>query len=126
MLVPWKALNGTHRRTSQCDRSAEQEQWRLVAEEEREVTTRSLSTYGCPLEMVTSFRYLGQIISVADDNWPEVVKNFSRAREVSRRMTQILSREGAAPQVSGLFFKAVVQVVLLFGSENWVVTPPMW
>ena len=38
-------------------------------------------------------------------------------------MTRILSREGVDPQVSVFFFKAVVQVVLLFGVETWVVAP---
>ena len=75
--------------------------------------------------MVTSFRYLGRVISVVDDDWPEVVKNLSRARAVWRRMTCILRREGAAPRVSGLFFKAMVQTMLIFGSETWVVTPRM-
>ena len=32
------------------------------------------------------------------------------------RMTRILGREGADPRISGLFFKVVVQAVLLFGS----------
>ena len=40
-------------------------------------------------------------------------------------MPRILSREGATPRVSGLFFKAVIQVVLLLGAETWVVTPRM-
>ena len=40
-------------------------------------------------------------------------------------MSCILSREGAAPQVSGFFFKVVIQVVLIFGSDTWVVTPCM-
>ena len=40
-------------------------------------------------------------------------------------MSRILSREGAAPRVSGFFFKAVVQVVLLFVLETWLVTPRM-
>ena len=44
-------------------------------------------------------------------------------RAVWKRITQKLSREGAAPQMSGFFSKAVVQAVLLFGSETWVVTP---
>ena len=61
---------------------------------------------------------------MADDDWPAVVRNLSRARAVWKRMTRILSREGAELQVSVFFFKAVVQVVLLFGSETWVVTPP--
>ena len=40
-------------------------------------------------------------------------------------MARILSREGASLRVSRFFFKAMVQAVLLFGSETWVVTPPM-
>ena len=38
-------------------------------------------------------------------------------------MLRILSRDGAAPWLSRLIFKAVVQAVLLFGAENWVFTP---
>ena len=40
-------------------------------------------------------------------------------------MTRIYSREGSEPRVSGFFFKAVVQSVLLFGVETWLVTPHM-
>ena len=40
-------------------------------------------------------------------------------------MTHILSQEGAALRVSGFFFNVVMQAVLLFGSETWVVTPHM-
>ena len=68
--------------------------------------------------MVTSFRYLVQVILVADYDRPAVVNNLSRAREIWRRTTQILSREGAVSWVSGLFFKSVVHVVLLFVSET--------
>ena len=46
MMVPWKALNGTHRRTSECNRGAERKRRQLAAEEEREVTTRAFSAYG--------------------------------------------------------------------------------
>ena len=34
-------------------------------------------------------------------------------------------RKGAAPQVSGFLFKAMVQSVILFSAETWVVTPCM-
>ena len=61
----------------------------------------------------------------ADDDWSVVVRNLSRARAVWKRMTRILSREGAELQVSVFFFKAVVQDMLIFGSETWVVTPRM-
>ena len=62
MMVPCKALNGIHGRTAQCTRGAEQKIQKLATEEEREVATRYFSTYGLPLEMVTSFKYLGRVI----------------------------------------------------------------
>ena len=42
-------------------------------------------------------------------------EGFSQTREVRRRMTRILIRQGEAPRVSGLFFKSMLQAVLLFG-----------
>ena len=60
-----------------------------------------------------------------DNDWPAVVMYLSRSREVWKRVTRILSREGVEPRVSGFFFQAVVGLVLLFGSETLVVTPHM-
>ena len=40
-------------------------------------------------------------------------------------MSQILSWERVDPKVLGHFFKTVVQAVLLFGTEMWVLTPRM-
>ena len=75
--------------------------------------------------MVTSFQYLERVILEADNDWPEVVRNWtavvmnlSGARAVWKRMPIILSREGAEPWVSGIFFKAMVQEVLLFGVDT--------
>ena len=63
--------------------------------------------------MVTSFQYLAQVISATDNDWTEVVRNLSWERVVWNRMTRILSREGAEPRVSRLFFKALVQAVFI-------------
>ena len=62
-----------------------------------------------PLEIMNSFRYLGQVILAADNNCPMMVRNLSHARAVRKSMTRILRREGVEPRVSGFFFKAVVQ-----------------
>ena len=48
-----------------------------------------------------------------------------KARKIWMWMTRILSREGGDLKVSGLFFKAVVQAVLLLGADMWVLTPQM-
>ena len=57
------------------------------------------------------------------DNWPVVVSNLAWAKKVWSRMLHILSREGTTPRMSGFFFKAMLQGVLLFGVNTWVVTP---
>ena len=80
------------------------------------VTAMDFSACGRPLEMVTSFKYIGQVILGMDNNLTVVVGKLTRVKNVWSRMLRILSREGAAPQVSGFFFKAVIQAVLLFGS----------
>ena len=58
-----------------------------------------------------------------DGDWPEVIRNLTKLRAVWRRIPRILSREGMRTHVSGFFFKAIVQSVLLFGAEKRVVTP---
>ena len=40
-------------------------------------------------------------------------------------MSQVLGREGADPKVSGNFYKAVAQAVLIFGAETWALTQRM-
>ena len=106
-------------------KGTEEKSRRLSVEEEREVTSRSFRAYGIPMDMATSLKYLGQVISAAVDDWPAVVKNMSKARAVWQRLTGIISREGAAPRVSGFFSKDMVQSMSLLGAETWVITPLM-
>ena len=96
-----------------------------MAEEEIGFTARAFSAYGPPLEMVTSFKYLGWVILATDNDWPEVVRNLERAKKLWRRMLHILSKEGATHWVSGLFFKGLKQAVLILVGETWVFTPRM-
>ena len=72
-----------------------------------------------------SCKYLVRVISAANDYWSAVLRNMVKAWAVRQRLTRILSREGVAPQVYGFLFKAMVQLVLLFGAETWIVTPYM-
>ena len=50
--------------------------------------------------MMTSFRYLGKVISAADKEWPLVFKNLAKAWAMWQRMTRKLIKEGAEPRVS--------------------------
>ena len=75
--------------------------------------------------MVTSLEYLVQVFTAFADDCTAVVGNLWKARKIWTHMAKILGREGASPWVSGMFFKVVVQAVLLFGLETRVTTPRM-
>ena len=74
---------------------------------------------------MTEFKYLGQVMTAGDDDWLAVVGNLGNARKSWGRISWILSREGSDPKVSGHFFKAVLQAVLMFGEVTWVLNPRM-
>ena len=46
-----------------------------------------------------------------------------KARGVWGRLSRVMKAENATPRVCGLFYKATVQAVLLFGSETWCLSP---
>ena len=91
----------------------------------RESAERAFQAYGRPLATVTLLKYLRQVMAMAYDNWTVVVGTLWKAQKIWAQMGRILVWEGAFPRVLGVFFKAVVQAVLLFGSETWVLTPRM-
>ena len=61
-------------------------------------------------------KYLGQVLTSLDNDWPAVEGNLREARKKWAWLLRILEQEGENPWVSGMFFKAVVQAVLLFRS----------
>ena len=75
------------------------------------------------LHPVTSFKYLGGVLLALEDNWMEVVRNLRRLRYKWALLSSVLIREDADAPTSGIIYVAVVQVVLLYGSETWVMTP---
>ena len=76
MMVPQRALNGRRRDTAQCARGAERKRRRLSEVETRKSSERAFEAYGEPLENVTTFRYLGQVLTAGDDDWIAVVGNL--------------------------------------------------
>ena len=82
-----------------------------------------LQAYIRLIEMVTLFKYLGKILMVGNKDCLAMMINLKKLRKSWSQLTRILGREGVNLRVSMIFFKVVVQVVLLLGSETWVITP---
>ena len=125
MFVPWRALNVRHKSTDMCRSGADRKRRRLAETEVRYSTEKAFEVYGQQIQSVPRFKYLGRVLTEGDDDWTAVAGNLAKARKSWGRLQGILSMEGATKRVSGNFFKAVVQQVMLFGAKTWVVSPMM-
>ena len=106
-----------------CRHGTERKRRRLVVEETEERMGRVFSAYGTPLTAVPSFKYLWRTFSYSDNDWPEVEQNLQRERGKWGKLEKILGRERADRRTVWRFYVEVVQAVLLFGSDTWVLTP---
>ena len=59
-----------------------------------------------------------------DDNVTQAMRaNLAKARRCWAQFSRMLRSEKALPKVCGVFYKATIQAVLLFGSETWNLVP---
>ena len=71
------------------------------------------------------FRYLKRLMDWSEYDWASVLSRIRKARQVWGRFGKLLQREGADPEVLANFYRAVVQALLLYGAETWVILEPM-
>ena len=69
-----------------------------------------------PIFLVSSFKYLGRVLTMPDNYWPYFVVGLSKALRKWYRMSRILIQEGVDFNKFNTFYNSVVQAVLLFGS----------
>ena len=71
---------------------------------------------------MATFRYLGIPLDQTDDDEPAVRLNIMNTRAV---WGALLQRDGAEPRVLAIFYSAVVQAIILYGLETWVLSAEM-
>lgn len=125
MFVGPYAIGRSHQNTAHCRRGAAAKRRRHALEDVRASDEVIFSVSGSPLDRVGVFKYLGRMLSDTDNDWPAVYKNLSKARKRWGMVSRILRRDGLRPKAAGMFYKAVVQAVLLYGAETWAVSPAM-
>jgi hypothetical protein len=79
---------------------------------------QQFSVHGEALERVEVFKYLGRLPAQDDDDIQAIRAQLRKARGTWARVGQVLRAENVPPRVA----KAVVQAVLLYGSETWVLS----
>ena len=58
----------------------------------------------------------GLLLLASYNNWPEVICNLHRAQQKWAYLSQVLGQDGEDACMSGIFYTALVQVVLLYSS----------
>ena len=102
--------------------AAQRTQHRLAAEVGRAREQRFYA-YGNALRNIDLFRYLGPMLSAADTDVPALRRNLKKARGVWRRISNVIAKDSVPATIAGMFFRVVVESVLLYGSETWALPP---
>ena len=118
------ALSSTHRNSMTCKKRTASLQTRKKALDQEAAEGISFTVDGASIRRVTQFKYLGRILDEADNDNHAVDRQLQKARGTWARVGRILSSQTTDARVRGFFYKAILQSVLLYGSETWVITPP--
>jgi hypothetical protein len=116
-------LNGGHHRTELCQWGWERKQQHAAAVRSQEALGCSFTAYREELEKVEVFKYLGWLIAYNDTNTQAMRSNLRKARGCWAWILCVLRAENADARMCGMFYKATVQAVLLYGSETWKLPP---
>ena len=84
------------------------------------VRLRRTRKYWKVLERVEVFKSLGRLIAYDDADTQAMRSNLRKARGCWAR---VLRAEHVTARTCGMFYKAIVQAILLFGSETWSLSP---
>ncbi len=81
--------------------------------------THPISTSADELERVEVFKYLCRLLAYNDNDARAVRGKLRKACGVWARLSRTIRSENASPHAWAVFYKAIVQSILLFGSKTW-------
>ena len=111
-----------HQFTKECQVGVERRKQREAAVTSALALRQQFTVHGEALERVEVFKYLGRLLAQDDDDIQAIRAQLRKARATWARVGQVLRAENVPPRVAAKFYKAVVQAVLLYGSETWVLS----
>lgn len=125
MHVTPLALRNGHQATRLCWTGNARKAKCELLEQNFHANTHVFCIYGELLQAVQQFRYLGRPITSSDDDWMAVHQNLSQVQQWWGYLNCVLTWDRASPWVSGMFYKATVQAILLYSLETWTIIQAM-
>ena len=116
------ARGKAHQESAECRNFAEKRHRHFQQKRQQMAREVSFNVNGEKIDKVSKFKYLGRILEETDDDDHAANRQLTRARARWGRIAKILTIDGASPRVMGYFYKAIIQTVLLYGSESWTLT----
>ncbi len=105
-----------HAQSDTCHKMGETQRQHLRCSEVTRAQRREFVISGDTLRRAESFKYLGRWLGEDDQDGPAVRAQLVKARAVWARVSNVLRSKNASPCISSMFYKALVQAILLYGS----------
>ena len=115
-----------HQKTEACKKGQRRRKNEKLQDIQHEAGKKEFFVYGKKLEQVSEFKYLGRILTDNDDDTKAIEGQLKKARQQWNSISRILKREQANAMCMAKFYMAVVQAVLLYGADSWVITDKNW
>ena len=78
-----------------------------------------------PLKATTTFPYLGRTVMYNNSNWEALYSKVRKAQQRWGIVTKVMWNTGAPIKSRSVMYKVVVQAVLLYRSEIWLIMDNM-
>ena len=111
-----------HQRSRTCQQAQRKRMNEKKQDKQYNAGKVQFTVNGKQLQRVKQFRYLGRIFTDNDDDSICIQENLRSARSRWNSIAKILKNEGANAKVMAKFYITIVQAVLLYGADTWVVT----
>ena len=80
------------------------------------------TVHGDVLECIEVFKYHGRLMAQDDDDIQAIWAQLRKALSTWACVGQVLRSKNALPFVAARFYQAIVQAILLYRSETWVIS----
>ena len=108
-----------HQTTKNCQKGSSQREKREEDATQKQADEIIFYINGREIENVPEFKYLGRWLAKSDNDLKAVRANIQKARARWSGFSRVLTRKGANRKVMSVFYRTIIQSVLLFGSETW-------